>query len=276
MVYKITFFLLIFSMFFSGFAADESLTILDTGNTSAYLQEFFGKVFNKENIALPQDIAINIIKTDPDGIKHIPLNSVIADDGLTLSKLPEDCSKNIYAYLPVILAVHKNNPLEELDIPTLQRIYSGRGGDWSRIGGKAGKIILAGYPEASAIGRVFRKSVMQQDLLAKGDMDIQKAVAPDMITCHTPEAATALVQSSENVIVYGGAGLLENSQKKYKILKINGVFPSRENILSGKYKTVSAHAVIYSRNNPPARLAELLKFLRLSTAEYAKDMLPVK
>ena len=256
-------------------AADGTLTILDTGK-SIDLQKFFSRVFEKENSALPQDVVINITGTQWSEIKDIPVGSVIADDGLFMQKLPENWIKNIYAYQPGVLAVNINNPLEEVDIDTLQRIYSGRAGDWSRIGGRSGKIILAGYPEDSAVSRVFRKKVMFQDFNAGNDSDINKAIAPDVIICRTSEAAAALVQSSEQVIVFGGAGLLESSAKKYKILKVNGIFPSRENILAGKYKLFSVHAIISSKSNPPARLPELLNFLRQSSARYSQDMFPAK
>ena len=275
MIYKFTVFLLIIHAVFCSLADDVNLTILDTGK-SIYLQEFFSRVFDKENIALPQDVVINITATPWSEIKDIPSDCVVADDGLALPALPEKWTKNIYAYQPVVLAVNLNNPLDEVNIESLQRIYSGRAGNWSRVGSKAGKIITAGYPEDSAVSRVFRRKVMQQDLADEQNSDINRAIVPDMIICRTPQAAAALVQSSEKVIVFGGAGLLENSAKKYKILKVNGVFPSVENIISGKYKLVAAHSIISSKNNPPVKLPELLNFLQQASAIYSQDMLPAK
>ena len=256
--------------------ADDTLTVLDCGAGSC-LQEFFGRVFSKEDVALPQDLSINITAAGTDVVNAISAeNVVIADDGLLELKLPENCLKSVYAYIPVVLAVNKSNPLDDVNPDTLQRIYSGRAGDWSRVGGKSGKIVLAGYPGDSAVGRVFRKKVMQQDLSGKVEPDINKTIAPDLIICQTPEAAAALVQSSGSVIVFGGAGLLKNAAGKYKILKVNGILPSKENLLSGRYKLFSEHSIISSRNKPPAKLAALLDFLRLSAAKNSRDMLPVK
>ena len=257
-----------FMVLFTGFllaANERTVTIWDLSGGNMYWQDLFGRVFADGGTTLPQDILVNIANKTAGEIKNIPPDTIVSDDGMSGWVMPNDCEKSAYACQAVLLAVGLENPLDDVDTETLKRIYSGRVGDWSRIGGKAGKIILAGYPEASAVGRVFRKKAMQQDLLNKEKNDISTLIAPDMIVCNSGDAAAALLQTSGSVIAFGGADLAGKAQNKFKILKVNGVYPSRENILSGKYALAAVHSVAVSKKSRPAAYQEIVDFLKKST-----------
>ena len=266
MFYRMIFFLLIFAAVVTVSANENVLTVIDTSNGTMGLQKFFGRVFEKENTILPQELEINVVTQVWAEIKTIPPSTVVISDGLTVGDMPENFQKCVYAYTAVVIAVHKENPLETLDVAALKRIFSGRAGEWSRVGGSSGKIKLAGCDPESGIGRVFRKKVMQQDLQAKEESDITKSIAPDMIVCNTAAAAEALLQTSNDIIVLGSSELLKNAGNNYKILKVENVLPTRENIVSGQYKLAAEHAVIYNKTAPPAALKEIISFLKKSVA----------
>lgn len=246
------------------FSAENRITVIDTTNGGLALQEYFGKVFGGDNIPVPQELEVNIIPASGNISGKLPVDTVIADDGLSGLVADNTLARTVYAAQPVIIAVSKNNPLDNLDVATLKRIFSGRVGIWSRIGVEKGRIIIAGAAHNSAAGRVFRKLVMQQDLSQKGEPDINSAVAPGLILCREQAAAAALLQTCDDVIVFGGAELTENVQKKYKILKVNNVYPSRENVFSGKYTLASQHSILFERNRVPSGLEKLLSFFRTS------------
>lgn len=272
---RVVFFLLLFTMFFSASAGERVLTVIDTSDGSMGLQKFFGRIFEKNNTLLPQELEINTVTQYWDEIKNIPPETVVISDGLTMPELPAVWEEKVYACQPLVVAVHKDNPLDDLDIAVLKRIFSGRAGDWSRIGGRNGKIKLAGCDPKSGIGRAFRKLVMQQKLQKNEEVDITDAIAPDMIVYNSLEAASALLQTSENIILFGGGGLLKNPGNKYKILKIGNVFPSRENIFTCKYKLSASHRIIYCKDAPPASVKTLLEFLYKSSA-LTPDLLAVR
>ena len=272
---RVLFFLLMFTMFFSAACGENVLTVIDTTNGAAGLQKFFGRVFEKENTVFPQDLEINIAAQSWDEIKNIPPETVLISDSLTAGEVLLNSQKCAYAYKAVVIAVHKDNPLESLDIAALKRIFSGRAGDWSRVGGSVGKIKLAGCDPESGAGRVFRKKVMQQKLQQTAENDITQVIAPDMIICNDAAASEALLQTSEHIIVFGSIELLKNARGKYKILKVENVLPTSENIVSGKYLLAAEYAVIYDKSAPPAALSVLLDFLHRSVVK-TPELIPAK
>ena len=275
MFYKITIVFLIFSSMLASAVKADELTLWDTSHGGMELQAFFGLVFNKESAELPQDLSVNIVCKDWQDIKDIPAKTIIADDGLTQPAAMGRLIKHSYACLPVVVAVHRNNPLNDLSLADIKRIFSGRAGNWSRVGGKPGVIKLAGFAADSGIGRVFGKLAMNQCLQKNSENDITSVITPEMIVCNSSAAVSALVQSSGNMIVFGGKSLLENAAGKYKILKVNGVYPSKENILSGKYPLQTIYAVYCSESDPPVAISNILKFLKNAVAS-SKELLTLE
>lgn len=274
MLYKFTTVLLMFASLLASAVKAEELTIWDTSGGGMGLQAFFGRVFNKESAELPQDLTVDILCKDWQEIKDIPAGTIVADDGLTAPAAAKKFTKYPYASLPVVLAVHKNNPLDDLSLAEIKRIFSGRVGNWSRLGGVPGVIKLAGFAASSSIGRVFGKLAMGQNLQKNAENDITSAISPELIVCNSSAAGAVLVQTAENMIVFGGNALLEKVDGKYKILKVNGILPSRENILSGKYPLQTAHAIYCSKNAPSPAINSVLKFLKNAAADSPELLTP--
>ena len=259
----------------TGGLSEEKITILDATQNGMALQEYCSRVFSGEKSTVPQELEINIEQFSGGKIDKLPANTVIADDGLGKEIAASGLKRTVFAVQPVVIAVSKNNPLNELDLPTLKRVFSGRVGNWSRIGGKNRRIITGGAAGESPVGRVFRRMVMEQSLTEKDNGDITKSIAPDMILCRSAASAEALLQAADNVIVFAGAAMSDKQSEKYKLLKVDGVYPSRENILSGKYKLAARHSVLSDSVNQPPALKKLLDFLKRS-ADASADILAVK
>ena len=90
---------------------------------------------------------------------------------------------------------------------------------------------------------------------------------PGMLQYRNTNAAKALLQAIPGGIVLGSwqlAELVKNKKSTYKLLSINGISPSAENINSGKYPLTANHILLWSSSNPPSRLNVLIKFLHSS------------
>ena len=243
-------------------AAEESFVLLDSSGGSMGIQAFFSRVLDIGKAAsLPDDLAVAVKKGD------LPAEGVLAENCAVVC---EDLRKYdaarfdraAYGLLPVVVAVSKDSVLENISIEDLQRIYSGRVNNWSRLGGSDQKVHIAGSSLQNAIGRGFRKLVMQQDIYGGKLPDASGLVKPDMLLCRNAAAAAAVLQVVPGPIVFGSWRLAENKEKKYKVLKINNVAPTLENIVSRRYPLVVEHFLSFNKGSMPARLPEIMLFLR--------------
>jgi phosphate transport system substrate-binding protein len=123
-----------------------------------------------------------------------------------------------YAIDGVAVIVHASNPLDSITIEQLRDIYTGKMTKWPD-----GKPILAlNRPESSGTREVFQKKV-----LGKGvEFTPRAKIKHDA-------AAKAMVSKAATAIAYTSAGTIKGG--KFKVLRVEGVAPTAENIRSKKY-----------------------------------------
>ena len=245
-------------------ADDRRIVLLDT-SSGGYLQSFFSSVFSGKNpCVLPEDMNVEIKRADWRNLKISDDFSVVADEGL--HKFDRSGFRVLnYAVLPLIFAVDAANPLESISTEDLRRICTGKIASWQRLGGKDVKVTLVSGPVDSPVGRVWRKMLMLQDLEDIQKNDISTYITPDLITVSTIEGQLAMV-NMPGVMVAGSWQLAVRQDKKYKILKVNNVYPSEKNILDGSYTLVARYALLCKKDSTPAGILPLLEFIRSAAA----------
>lgn len=254
--------MLLIGSFTSVFAAEESFVLLDSSNGGMGIQAFFSRVLEVDKAAvLPDNLAVSVKKGDLPVDGALAENcAVVCEDLRKYDSARFDCAA--YGLLPVVVAVSSDSALESISIEDLRRIYSGRVNNWSRLGGADQKVYIAGSALQNAIGRGFRKLVMQQDIYGGKLPDASGLIKPDMLLCRNARAAAAVLQAVPGTIVFGSWRLAENKDKKYKVLKINNVEPTLENIISRRYPLTVEHFLSFNKGAMPARLPEIMLFLR--------------
>ena len=140
----------------------------------------------------------------------------------------------LFARSPVVFVVHPGvTGIDNLTGQQVLGIYSGKITNWAQLGGKSEKIY--------AITRELGDSSL--DVLndnIPGFKDIVNPAAKVIYT--TPEAVTALVSHSKTI------GFLPLSVAKgtdLKIMKVNGIYPSAENVNDGTYAMTVPLAIVY-------------------------------
>ncbi|MBE6368301.1 MAG: hypothetical protein E7052_10415 [Lentisphaerae bacterium] len=247
----------------------EPLIVMDSSNGTMELQSFFSRLLEKDSAAGDLEVEITVNNSaEPDKLNK---KQVIATAG---RKLPDKSGvrAEVYAWLPVLIAVPETMPLESISVEDLRRIYSGRISSWSRLKLPGGAVRRAGYPVGSAVERAFRQLVMLDDPAHTTKLDPANEIAPGMVTIRTAAAAGTVLESWNDVIVFGSWQLAE--VKKCKLLKINNIAPSRENILSGKYPLAEKHALLYSSSQKPGQLPQIADFLRKSARSSGHFIVP--
>lgn len=136
--------------------------------------------------------------------------------------------------------VHESNPVNELTLDQIRRIYTGAVTNWKELGGKDAPIILYSRENNSGTYVYFKENVLQDD-------DFH----PTAQTLPGTAAVINAVAREPNGIGYGGIAY----GKGIKALRVKrdagspGVQPTMENVLAGTYP-ISRHLYWYLVGQP--------------------------
>lgn len=147
------------------------------------------------------------------------------DIGLSSRDLKEDEAKTLDATVIAIdgiaVVVNPANTAEDLSVEQIAKIYTGEISNWKDAGGSDGAVVVIGREAASgtrdgfeSITKTKDKCKYNQELTSTGDV-IQT------------------VASNPNAIGYASLAAVKDT---VKVLKVDGVAPSKETVQDGTYK----------------------------------------
>ena len=126
----------------------------------------------------------------------------------------------VLAYDGIAVIVNPANTVEDLDIETIAKIYTGEITNWSEVGGADAEIVLVGREAGSGTRSGFEeltetvdKCKYHQELTSTGDVITAVAQNPDAI----------------------GYASLASVKDSVKALKVAGVTPTEETVKDGSY-----------------------------------------
>ena len=126
----------------------------------------------------------------------------------------------VLAYDGIAVIVNPVNTVEDLDIETIAKIYTGEITNWSEVGGADAEIVLVGREAGSGTRSGFEeltetvdKCKYRQELTSTGDVITAVAQNPDAI----------------------GYASLASVKDSVKALKVAGVTPTEETVKDGTY-----------------------------------------
>jgi phosphate transport system substrate-binding protein len=132
-----------------------------------------------------------------------------------------------------VFMVNEKNSVTDLSLEQIRQIYSGEVTDWSQIGKGSGEIAAYQRPEESG-SQIQLKEVM-------GDIPIKKPVEKEVYSMMMGlYMEVANYKNYESAIGYSFSYYIRdmasrNEAKKVRLLSINGVEPTNENIANGTY-----------------------------------------
>jgi len=149
------------------------------------------------------------------------------------------------------LYVHESNPVQELTIDQLRRIYTGAITNWKDVGGPDAKTIIYGRENSSGTYVYFKDNVL------KGD-----DFSPMTQTMPGTAAVVNAVSKDKYGIGYGGAAYAKGIKdvKVKKDASTPGYAPTEENVKSGKYP-ISRYLYLYTRNRPTGAVKEFVDWI---------------
>jgi phosphate transport system substrate-binding protein len=148
--------------------------------------------------------------------------------------------------------VNEKNPLKEISIPALAKIYLGETKDWKEVGGKAHAIILYGRENNSGTYGYFKEHVLSK-----------KDFAANTQTLAGTSAVANAVKGDEFGIGYGGIAYLEGI-KALKVKKDDAspaVGASMDTAQDGSYP-ISRFLFFYTAGEPTGSIKKFVDWTK--------------
>ena len=183
------------------------------------------------------------------------------DIGLSSRDLKDEEKANglegtILAYDGIAIIVNPNNPVSDLDIETIAKIYTGEIKNWKEVGGNDAEIVLIGREAGSGTRDGFESITdtedqcqYRQELTSTGDVITTVASNPGAI----------------------GYASLASVKDTVKALTVGGVDPSEKTIKDGSYVVQRPFVLVTQKD---AKLTESAqKFFDYITSEAANEII---
>lgn len=165
------------------------------------------------------------------------------------------------AWDALVVIVHKNNPVDSITMKQIHDIYLGKIKNWKELGGNDAPMeVFARNGKISGVGRALRKLVF-----ANYDQDF----TADQFFKSSGPLEKAIEGSSINAI--GVTGISSARKRDVKILKLDGMDPSPENIRNGSYTLYRPLYLIYNPSHE--RSKEVKKFLSFAHSAEGKEII---
>ncbi len=164
------------------------------------------------------------------------------------------------AWDALVVAVHKSNPIEDISLEQLRRVYLGEITNWKQLGGADKPLeLLTRRGKISGVGLTIRQLVF-------GDADID---FPDGDRFKSSGPLEKAIETNVNAI--GMSGISSARKRDFKILKLDGKSPSFKNIKSGEYLLYRPLYIITNRKNENIR--ELDRFIGFAHSKEGRGII---
>ncbi len=183
------------------------------------------------------------------------------DIGLSSRNLEEEeiakgLEGTILAYDGIAVIVNPSNPVADLDLETIAKIYKGEITNWKDVGGNDGEIVLVGR-EANSGTRDGFESITDTKDVCKYRQELPST--GDVITT---------VANNPNAIGYASVASVKDTVKS---LTVGGVAPTEETIKDGSYKIQRPFILVTKSDTELSETAQ--NFFEFCLSEDAKEII---
>ena len=202
-------------------AETVSGTVSTDGSTS--MEKVIGAL-SESYMAANKDVTVNYNPTGS-GSGITAVKEGTCDIGLSSRALKDEekaggLKETVLAYDGIAIIVHPDNPVSDLSIEQIAKLYTGEITNWKDVGGKDAQVVLIGREAASGTRDGFEsitgtkdKCQYRQELTSTGDV-------------------ITTVSQNPNAIGYASLAAIKDS---VKALTVNGVAPTEATVKDGTY-----------------------------------------
>jgi phosphate transport system substrate-binding protein len=179
--------------------------------------------------------------------------------------LPEDPREAGAGFEPVawdalVIITHKDNPVDGLSLAQVRDIYTGKITNWQEVGGPDAKIeLFTRTSQYSGVGRTLRKLIFA---------NFEQKIASSKAFKSSGPLEKAIVETPNSI---GITGISSARLRDVKLLNLENISPSYENIKSGKYQLYRPLYITY--NPTSSKLAEIKQFTRFCHSREGREIM---
>lgn len=164
------------------------------------------------------------------------------------------------AWDALVVIVHKDNPINNITLRQVYEIYSGTLTNWNQLGGPDQPINLyVRKGKISGVGRTIRK-------LLFADFEREFPATKEFKSTGPLEQAI-----EQDPWAIGISGISSARKRDVKILALNGLHPTYENIKSGDYMLYRPLYIVYNPASPSREAVE--NFVRFAHSREGKAII---
>ena len=183
------------------------------------------------------------------------------DIGLSSRALKDEEKANgltetVLAYDGIAIIVNPENPVSDLDLETIAKIYTGQITNWSEVGGNDGEIVLIGREAGSGTRDGFESITGTEDACKYRQ---ELTATGDVITT---------VSSNPNAIGYASLASVKDT---VKAISVGGVVPTEETVKDGSYAVQRPFVLVTKTDTKLSEVAQ--KFFDFALSAEANDII---
>lgn len=148
---------------------------------------------------------------------------------------------------PILILTHEDNPIDDLSAEQVRAIFRGDLLNWSQVGGPDKPIVV-----------VARLHCKERPGHWKTILPSHKEFRQEKLTVKSAAAMVQRVSDFSGAIGHTGATWEFSPEDKVKIVTVNGIKPTAENLANGKYLFFRQLSAITNRQ-PSADVVKLIK-----------------
>lgn len=156
----------------------------------------------------------------------------------------------------LILIVHPDNPVQDIDVETTRRLYQGFITNWAELGGPDMPVTLYSRETGSGVRAEFERSVMGQ-----------RRISPNAQVAPSAEAAQARIASDRGGIAYLAWSQLTHNE--VAVMRISGNMATAESIANNLYP-LRLTVFIVGRVEPAEAVGKFIDWIQ---SEQGQDLI---
>ncbi len=175
-----------------------------------------------------------------------------------------DPTEFVIARDAIAVIVNPNNPVKELTLEQISKIYKGEINNWKEVGGEDRPIVRLSRETNSGTHVYFLEEVVRL-----GSSDDKSIFSPNTLLLPSSEGIISEVSSNPNAIGYDGLGYVSDTVKTVAVAKAGTheyILPSVDTVNSGAYP-ISRDLYMYTRNAPEGAVKDYLDWIRTEDAQ---------
>ena len=186
------------------------------------------------------------------------------DIGLSSRALKDDekaegLKETVLAYDGIAIIVNPENPVNNLDLETIAKLYTGEITNWKELGGADANIVVVSRDTSSGTYETWEEMVMKK---AK--------VMPKALLQASNGAVEQVVAKNPNAIGYASLSAVEGKDT-VKAVTVGGVACTEETVLDGSYAIQRPFVLVTKTDAPLSTAAQA--FFDYATSTAANDLI---